>query len=38
MIKKSDLLKMLHNKYIKFNKYEHEAFYTVEDNQDKNSK
>ena len=31
MIKKSDLLKMLHDKCIKFIKYEHEAFYTVKD-------
>jgi len=31
MIKKSDLLKMFHDKCIKFIKYEHEAFYTVKD-------
>ena len=31
MIKKSDLLKMLEHKGIKFKKYEHEALYTVGD-------
>ena len=31
MINKSNLLKILDDKNIKFNKYEHEAFYTVED-------
>ena len=31
MIKKSDLLKMLDHKSIKFKKYEHEALYTVGD-------
>ena len=31
MIKKTDLLKMLDHKNIKFNKYEHEALYAVKD-------
>ena len=33
MIKKSDLLKMLDQKSIKFKKYEHKALYTVQDSE-----
>ena len=38
MIKKTDLLKMLDHKSIKFNKYEHEALYAVEDSSVKRGK